>query len=602
MKTRNLELSPSEIASYYRRQAPKVKQQGKEWRGPCPIHGGKRDSFAVNSDSGQWYCHSECGRGGSVFDLEMALTGVSFLEAKREIASIVGRPKGSDASLAAIATTYPYRDEKGKLLYEVVRYEPKDFRQRRPDGRGGWTWKLNGARRVPYRLPELVKPETETVYVVEGEKDVATLERWGLVATTAGAAGRWQGQFSDYLRGKTVLIVPDNDDQGRKDALEKAESLLSRAKEVRVLELPELEEKGDVTDWKGAGKTREDLLVVVEAAKPLDTASLRDLNMQWFPEPGPSVRSSGISSLSELPSIWQLKSKVEWLIEDFLAIGSVTLLSSESGVGKSWVAYWLAGSVAHGRPVFGRKVRQRPVLYIDAENPSYVVSQRVREGLGFPETPELYIRGGWVDSPPPRPDFLLLKEFARERRGLIIYDPLVAFQTGSEISANDVRQFMQGFRDLANAGATVLVLHHSGKAETAREYRGSSDYKASVDTAYTLTSITPNRQRIDRLMLKCFKSRITPGQDFGLQFREGFGFELCDVPESARTRSADEVIDEILQQHPGSNQKEIIKYAEGTLSKNQVIQALKSDRWPKEPGRGSELLYRLADGPDTVAA
>jgi len=46
-------------------------------------------------------------------------------------------------------------DEAGTLLYQVVRFAPKDFRQRCPDGAGGWLWKLNGVRRVLYHLPEV---------------------------------------------------------------------------------------------------------------------------------------------------------------------------------------------------------------------------------------------------------------------------------------------------------------------------------------------------------------------------------------------------------------------------------------------------------------
>src|SRR5262249_41873012 len=70
-----------------------------------------------------------------------------------------------------IAATYSYEDEQGNILFEVVRYEPKDFRQRRPNGAGGWVWSLEGVRRVPYRLPELIETisSSRTVFVVEGE-------------------------------------------------------------------------------------------------------------------------------------------------------------------------------------------------------------------------------------------------------------------------------------------------------------------------------------------------------------------------------------------------------------------------------------------------
>src|SRR5512143_3457336 len=70
-------------------------------------------------------------------------------------------------SAKRIAAIYEYRDEHGNLLFQTLRFEPKDFRQRRPDGNGGWIWNLDGVRLVPYRLPEW--KDKPYVYIVEGE-------------------------------------------------------------------------------------------------------------------------------------------------------------------------------------------------------------------------------------------------------------------------------------------------------------------------------------------------------------------------------------------------------------------------------------------------
>ena len=48
-----------------------------------------------------------------------------------------------------IEATYDYRDEAGRLTYQVVRYPPKDFRQRRPDGSGGWVWEEHEEHAAP---------------------------------------------------------------------------------------------------------------------------------------------------------------------------------------------------------------------------------------------------------------------------------------------------------------------------------------------------------------------------------------------------------------------------------------------------------------------
>lgn len=92
---RNEALTAAEVAHYYAGRAPGIRQRGAEWRGPCPIHQGTRDSFAVKSESGLWTCHSQCGRGGSVFDLEMALSGLDFRHATVEVNHIVGRTTGN---------------------------------------------------------------------------------------------------------------------------------------------------------------------------------------------------------------------------------------------------------------------------------------------------------------------------------------------------------------------------------------------------------------------------------------------------------------------------------------------------------------------------
>ena len=171
-----IHFSPAEVSAYYRARHPKLRQRGREWRGPCPVHQGKRDSFAVQAETGCAYCHSECARGWDIIALEEVLTGADFKTAKVEVFSIIGRADVLSKP-ASIEATYDYRDETGKVLYQTVRYSPKDFRQRRPDGKGGWAWNLDGVRLVPYRLPGW--KDSETIFVCEGEKDANALWEMG---------------------------------------------------------------------------------------------------------------------------------------------------------------------------------------------------------------------------------------------------------------------------------------------------------------------------------------------------------------------------------------------------------------------------------------
>lgn len=165
--------------------------------------------------------------------------------------------------------TYPYCDEEGLVLYEKLRYEPKDFRQRAPDGRGGWRWSLDGVRRVPFLLPELLARPGWPVLLVEGEKDALAAHALGLVATcaTEGAGSGWDDDtYPAFLRGRRVAIIPDNDRPGMAHAERVCGVLLRRgAGGVRLVELPGLAEHGDLSDWLAAGGTRDDLLSLIRA-------------------------------------------------------------------------------------------------------------------------------------------------------------------------------------------------------------------------------------------------------------------------------------------------------------------------------------------------
>ncbi len=318
--------SSGEVSTYYATRVPRLKQRrAAEWRGPCPIHHGKNDNFAVEPDTGRWFCHSTCGRGGDILALEAALTGGDFPTRKAEVFRLVGRiepdyrrngtrTNGSSAGTAPTKPTkptgtaggwrevarYPYVDRDGNLLFEVVRHErgegpdrEKDFRQRRQDGKGGWTWNLNGIDRVPYRLPKLLN--AETVYLPEGEKDVDTLERWGLVASCnpGGSGGsNLYAAWTDYFRGRHIVILPDNDGPGRKHAAAVAAALLRVAASVRIVELPDLPAKGDVTDWRDAGGTCERLHELTETAAVIDAAALFELRARWgLPDEEPRRRT-----------------------------------------------------------------------------------------------------------------------------------------------------------------------------------------------------------------------------------------------------------------------------------------------------------------------
>ena len=149
---------------------------------------------------------------------------------------------------------------------------PKDFRQRRPDGKGGWTWSLGKTRRVLYRLPEVrdAVAGDRLVVIVEGEKDADNLSKLGFTATcNAGGANKWRAEYTESLRDADAVIIGDNDDAGRAHVAHVASSLHGIARRVRVLDLakawPECPAKGDISDWIEAGGTAEALNALIEA-------------------------------------------------------------------------------------------------------------------------------------------------------------------------------------------------------------------------------------------------------------------------------------------------------------------------------------------------
>ena len=223
---------------------------------PGDMRFGTHGSLSIDTVKNVWCSHEDDGKGG-VFDLVARVQGGTRADAARWCTE-----RGHIAP--DNARTFEYRDEHGTLLYRVIRSEPKSFRQQAADG----SWSIKGVRRVPYRLPELLAADpTSVVYIVEGEKDADRLAALGLVATTnSGGAGKWIPEFADHLKGRRVCILPDNDDAGRNHAAQVANTLVARGIDHRIVDLPNLPEKGDVSDWLDMGGTPAALIQLYEAA------------------------------------------------------------------------------------------------------------------------------------------------------------------------------------------------------------------------------------------------------------------------------------------------------------------------------------------------
>lgn len=255
-------MTSSEIAGIF-----DAKPVGSGFMGLCPAHDDHTPSLSI-TDGRDGRVLVKC-FAGCTFEQIVAASGLNTSEFMPPAQPT--KTKGA----SRIVATYPYTDKDGKLVFEVVRYEPKDFRQRRPDGHGGSVWNMSGVTRVLYRLPDVLKAKAsgETIFVTEGEKDAEAIVKLGLCATTnAGGAVKWEPQYTEALTGAKVVVLPDKDEAGRRHMALVLHELGGKAESVKVVELPDRNQMHvkDAADWAVAGGTREELEDLAGAA-PLFT-------------------------------------------------------------------------------------------------------------------------------------------------------------------------------------------------------------------------------------------------------------------------------------------------------------------------------------------
>jgi putative DNA primase/helicase len=256
------------------------------WNNGADGYGGR----TYNIRKRAWYDHDQ-ERGGSTLELvnyadgkpNEKLRGAEFFAAWKsayERGWIPDPPPELGGGGKPILDTYPYPDEQGVLLYEVVRFDTpikeERFKQRRPDGKQGWVWKTKGIRQVLYRLPQLIAAVKAGKRIVntEGERDANTAVKLGYDATTnPGGVGKWRKDYDEFFRGADVVIIADNDDKGQAFAQEKAQRLVRIAAHVRVVTFAQK----DLSEWVAAGGTREQLDAVIERTEEFKETEPEDL-------------------------------------------------------------------------------------------------------------------------------------------------------------------------------------------------------------------------------------------------------------------------------------------------------------------------------------
>jgi transposase-like protein len=471
-------------------------RDGDQWKCRCPAHNDKKASLAIKvKPDGRLllYCHAGCTEAGvgprRVLEAwgvpwDVLFPGEPMPNGTPPTAPPPTAPEpaptNSRAPRGEPEAVYDYTDEQGALLFQVVRFPGKDFRQRRPLQGGTWAWNLQHTRRLLYRLPDLVANPSSRVWICEGEKDADRLADLGLVATTSPmGAGKWRREYAELLAGRDVVILPDNDEPGREHARRIEESLGRTVASVRVLELPDLPEHGDVSDWldQDPGHTADALR---ELAEKLDSRSHPYIGANESRETDGWVFVSARDLLAEADE------EPPDLVEGLLPWGGLSVIGAKPKAGKSTLTRCLAVAVAQGRDFLGRECKRGPVIYLALEEKRREVREHLRE-LGMQPQDEVYVHFG---ATPKDGLELLAKDVERLKPVLCIIDPLFRFTKVRDVAA---------YAEITNAlgpvlavarrtGCHLVLVHHNTKIERegADDLLGSTAIFGAVDTAIML--------------------------------------------------------------------------------------------------------------------
>ena len=193
-----------------------------------------------------------------------------------------------------IVATYDYTDEDGHFLFQTVRFKPKSFAQRVRAG-ANWVWKLGNTRRVLFRSPEVKRAiaESSWLFLLEGEEDVLTVEKYGFVGTTCPmGANKWRAEYTRSLAGAKLIISPDNDAIGLEHSQKVAQEVYEVTAELKIIELTGLKEKEDITDWFNHGHTANELDQIVENTKHFEISEVQKTDKVVISKPKEVAKNS----------------------------------------------------------------------------------------------------------------------------------------------------------------------------------------------------------------------------------------------------------------------------------------------------------------------
>jgi len=477
-----MEISAEAIA----RNLGGARLSGDNWSCRCPAHEDAHASLSITDKSGKMlvHCHAGCDPVEVISYLRMQGLWPTSTEPYKAPTPViidlptVGQPK-------TIVATYDYVDEEGELLYQAVRYEPKDFRQRRPLTENTWDWSIKGARRVLYRLPEVLEgiANKKTIYICEGEKDVEVARSLGLVATCNamgadnGTGNKWAREFGDVFKGADVVVIPDQDVSGERHSAWVLQTLQGKAQSIKTLK--PLVGK-DLADWVAAGAGLKEIRA--NAVEAFDSDEDED--------------DDDFDFIDVHDLIKDIK-QIDWSVRDYFERDSIALVYGQPGCGKSFFAVDIASSIALNTPWFGHKTKPGSVFYIAGEGHNGLARRfkawELARGVVVPRD-KIYKSAGALSILDEAQVLKMVRKIERRYKvtgewpAAVMVDTLARnFGAGDENSTEDMSKFIhhldKHIRQRWNC--LVLIVHHSG--HSMERARGSSALRAAVDSEVEIT-------------------------------------------------------------------------------------------------------------------
>lgn len=557
---------------------PTKRRAGDGWSVRCPAHEDQHASLSIAEREGKLLlrCHAgSCTTEAIAQALGLTLADL-FVDA---------------LTPRRIVSTYDYQDEQGTLLYQVVRFEPKDFRPRRPDGAGGWRWSLGDARRVLYRLPHLL--EQRRLVFVEGEKDADALAALGIPATTTqGGAAGWKDTYAQQCRDLAiaeVVILPDHDAAGEKYATTIARALTAVGLTVKIVRLPGLPSKGDTSDWLAHGGTLTELVALIA-------------NAPSFATPVLSPSSNGVAQAILVRLSDVEPEAVTWLWKDRIAVGKIALVIGNPGGGKTYLTSGeIASRVTSGRawPDGGLAPCGAVILLTSEDGVADTLRPRM-DKLGGDAT-QTYVLRGVRHNNAENPfnlesDLPTLEAAVAETHAtLVIIDPLSAY-LGSKDSYKDaeIRGILSPLAQLAERLSIALLgVLHLTKDQQRRLLMRAQGSIAFVAQARTVLAVGEDADVAGRRLFVGVKNNL--GQTAAtLAFRisdEGFTWETAPIEGNPEELLA---VDEPEARNERREREHAITFLRDMLKDGPTAsKVLQADA--KENGIAQRTLWRAKD-------